>query len=138
MTDAGPDVQPAPFIPHHPKEIQRQHVADGHHHHEQAARRHTQPAVQDAEVGRDEGERDEEFQQEQGALGERVEDGDEPVDGVKGERGDGGDVAGGEEGRLEEVEEEEGDAAVGEGEGPVGGLAVAICGGSGIFGRGFR
>ena len=52
-------------------------------------------------------------------MGERVEDWYEAVDGVEGEGGDGGDVAGGEEGGLEEVEEEQGNAGVGEGEGSV-------------------
>lgn len=52
-------------------------------------------------------------------MGEGVEDGYETVDRVEGEGGEGGDVAGGEEGGLEEVEEEEGDAGVGEGEGAV-------------------
>lgn len=52
-------------------------------------------------------------------MGKGGEDGDEPVDGVEGEGGDGGNVAGGEEGGLEKVEEEEGDSAVGKGEGAV-------------------
>ena len=52
-------------------------------------------------------------------MGEGVEDRYETVDGVEGEGGDGGDVAGGEEGGLEEIEEEKGDAGVGEGEGTV-------------------
>lgn len=56
-------------------------------------------------------------------MGEGVKDGDEAVDGVEGECRDGGDVACGEEGGLEEVEEEEADAGVGEGEGAV----VARC-----------
>lgn len=56
-------------------------------------------------------------------MGEGVEDWDEAVDGVEGEGGEGGDVAGGEEGGLEKIEEEEGGAGVGEGEGAVwGGL----------------
>ncbi len=121
MADAGPNIQPTALIPHHPKEIQRQHVADGHDDHEETAGRDAEALVQDAEVGGDEGEGDEEFEEEEGALGEGVEDGDEPVDGVEGEGGDGRDVAGGEEGGLEEVEEEEGDAGVGEGEWSVGG-----------------
>lgn len=55
-------------------------------------------------------------------MGEGIKDWNEAVDGVEGEGGDGSDVAGGEEGRLEEVEEKEGDAGVGEGEGAVGAL----------------
>lgn len=55
---------------------------------------------EDAKVGGDEGEGSEEFEEEEGALTERVEDRDEAVDGVEGERADGGDVAGGEEGGL--------------------------------------
>lgn len=128
MADTSANIQPAALIPDHPEEIQRQHVADGHDDHEQAARSDAQTAVQDAQVRGDEGERDEEFEEEEGALGEGVEDGDEAVDGVEGEGGDGGDVAGGEEGGLEEVEKEEGDAGVGEGEGSVGG-----CGRCGTF-----
>lgn len=121
MADTGPNIQPTALIPHHPKEIQRQHIADGHDDHEQTTGRNTEAFVQDAEVCRDEGERNEEFEQQEGALGEWVEDRDEAVDGVEGEGGDGGDVAGGEEGGLEEVEEEKGDAGVGEGERSVGG-----------------
>lgn len=121
MADTSADIQPTALIPHHPKEIQRQHVADGYDDHKQTAGGDAEPFVQDAEVGGDEGEGDEEFEEEEGALGEGVEDGDEPVDGVEGEGGDGGDVARGEEGGLEEVEEEEGDAGVGEGEWSVGG-----------------
>lgn len=64
MTDTGPDIQPTPLIPDHPKEIQRQHVTNGHDHHEQTTRRYTQPAVQNPQVGGDEGEGDEEFEQE--------------------------------------------------------------------------
>ena len=52
-------------------------------------------------------------------MREGVEDGDEAVDGVEGEGGDGGDVAGAEEGGLEEEEEEEADASVRKGEGAV-------------------
>ena len=48
-----------------------------------------------------------------------VEDGDQAVDGVEGEGGDGGDVAGAEEGGLQEEEEEEADSGVGEVEGAV-------------------
>lgn len=120
MANTRPDIQPAPLIPHHPEEIQRQHIADGHDDHEETRWRDSEAAVQDTEVRGDEGEGDEEFEEEEGALGERVEDGDEPVDGVEGEGGYGGDVTGGEKGGLEEVEEEEGDAGVGEGEGSVG------------------
>lgn len=119
MTNTSPDIQPAPLIPNQPEEIHRQHVADGHDEHEQAAGRDAEPAVEDAEVGADDGEGDDEFEDEEEALGEGVEDWDEAVDGVEGEGGEGGDVAGGEEGGLEEVEEEEGDAGVGEGEGAV-------------------
>lgn len=53
-------------------------------------------------------------------MRERVEDRDEPVDGVEGEGRNGGDVTGGEEGGLKEKEEEEGGAELAEGEGAVG------------------
>lgn len=139
MADTRPDIQPAALIPHQPKEIQRQHVADRHHAHEQRTRRQVpESAVQDAEVRADEGEGDEELEQEEGALGEGGEDGEEAVDAVEGEGGEGGDVGGGEEGGLEVVEEEEGGAEVGEGEGAVGcGFAVrgrVLRGGGGEFG----
>lgn len=119
MADAGPDIQPAALVPDQPEEVHRQDVADGDDEHEEAAGRDAEAAVQDAEVGADDGEGDDELEDEEGALGEGVEDGEEPVDRVEGEGGQGGDVARGEEGGLEEVEEEEGDAGVGEGEGPV-------------------
>ena len=82
VADAGPDVEPAALVAHHPEEVHGQNIADGDDNHEQTAWRNAEAAVEDAEVGADEGERDEEFEKEEGALGERVEDGDEPVDGV--------------------------------------------------------
>ena len=119
MTDTGPDIQPAPFVPDQPEEIHRQHIANRHDEHEQTARRDAESSVEDAQVGADDGEGDDEFEDEEETLGERVEDWYEAVDGVEGEGGDGGDVAGGEEGGLEEVEEEQGYAGVGKGEGAV-------------------
>lgn len=132
MADAGADVQPATFVTHHPEEIHRHDVADGHDDHEQTARGDTQAAVQNPEVGADDGEGDQDFEHEEGALGERVEDGDEAVDGVERKGGDGGDVSGGEKCGLEEEEEEESGAEVGEGEGAVGGLLAgrSLCRGS--------
>lgn len=50
-------------------------------------------------------------------MTEGLEDGDQAEDSVEGEGGDGGDVAGAEEGGVREVKEEEGDAGVGEVEG---------------------
>jgi len=47
-------------------------------------------------------------------LREGVKDGDEAVDGVETEGRDGGNVASAEEGGLEEGEEKQGDAGVGE------------------------
>ena len=61
VTDARPDIQPAPLVPNHPEEIHRQHIADAHHHHKEARGCDTEPPVQDAEVGADDGERDEQF-----------------------------------------------------------------------------
>ena len=119
MADTGPDIQPTALVPDEPEKVHRQHVADGHDQHDEAARRDAEPPVEDTQVGADDGEGDDEFEDEEEALGEGVEDRDEAVDGVEGEGGEGGDVAGGEEGGLEEVEEEEGDAGVGEGEGAV-------------------
>lgn len=119
MANASADIQPTALIPDQPEEIHRQHIANRHDEHEKTARRNTESSVEDAQVGADDGERDDDFEHEEEALGERVEDREEAVDGVEGEGGEGGDVAGGEESGLEEVEEEEGDAGVGEGEGAV-------------------
>ena len=106
MTDRGPNVQPGPFILDHPEEIQRHDIADGHDDHKERGWLESEAEVEDAEIGGDDGEWDHELEEEEGALGEGVEDRDEAVDSVEGEGGDGGDVAGGEEGRLEEEEEE--------------------------------
>lgn len=119
MANTSPDIQPTPLIPDKPEEIHSQHVADRHDQHEETAGRDAESPVEDAEVGADDGEGDDEFEDEEETLGEGVEDWDEAVDGVEGEGSEGGDVAGGEEGGLEEVEEEEGNAGVGEGEGAV-------------------
>lgn len=131
MTNGRPDIQPTPLIPHHVKKIQRQHVPERDHDHEQRARRDAQATVQHAEGGGHDGKGGEELEHEQGALGEGVEDGDEAVDCVEGEGRDGGDVAGAEEGALQEEEEEEGGAGVGEGEGAVGGGCCRGGGGGG-------
>lgn len=134
MADRRPNIQPRPLISHHIKEIQRHHVRYRHHHHEQRAGRDLQPAVEDAQVGADDGKGDEDFEDQEGALAEGVENGDEAVDAVEGERGDGGDVAGAEEGGLQEEEEKEGDAGVGEVEGAVVvGLSVDCCRGFGAW-----
>ena len=106
MTNTSPDIQPAPFVPDQPEEIHRQHIANRHDEHEQTARRDAESSVEDAQVGADDGDGDDECEDEEETLGERVEDWYEAVDGVEGEGGDGGDVPRGEEGGLEEVEEE--------------------------------
>lgn len=115
MADTGADIQPGALVADHPEEIQRHDVAEGHDQHEQRRRLQAQSEIEDAEVGGEDGEGDQDLEEEERALGEGVEDRDEPVDGVEAEGGDGRDVAGGEEGGLEEVEEEEGDAHVGDG-----------------------
>ncbi len=115
MADTGADIQPGALVADHPEEIQRHDVADGHDDHEQRGRLQAQAEIEDAEVGGDDGEGDQDLEDEERALREGVEDGEQPVDGVEAEGGDGRDVAGGEEGGLEQVEEEEGDAEVGDG-----------------------
>lgn len=107
LTDTSPNIQPTALIPDHPKKVQSQDIAVRHNDHEQRARGQiSQSLVEDTEIGADEGEGDEEFQHEEGALAEGAEDRDQSVDAVEAEGRDGGDVAGGEEGGLEEVEEE--------------------------------
>ncbi len=76
MADTGADIEPATLIFHHPKKIQRQNIADGHDDHEQTARGDAEPFIEDAEVGGDESEGDEEFESQEGALREWIEDGD--------------------------------------------------------------
>ena len=115
MADGRPDIQPTPLVSNHVEEVQRHDVADGHDDHEERRRRDAQAVVEDSEIRADHGERDEDLENEQGALREGVKDGDQARDAVEGEGGNGGDVAGAEEGGLEEEEEEEGDAGVGEG-----------------------
>lgn len=66
-------------------------------------------------------------------MAERVEDGDEAVDGIEGEGGYTGDVSGGEERGLQEEEEEQRDASVGEGESAV---IARLQGGFAVFGSG--
>lgn len=99
-TNTLANLQPAPLVPHLPKEPQRQIIADPHHNSEQTAAAKPQALSQDPQICGYESEGREEFEEEQRALGEGVEDGDEAVDGVEGEGGDGGDVAGAEEGGL--------------------------------------
>lgn len=120
MADARANVQPTTLVSDHPEEIHRQYVANGHDEHEQTARRHAETTVEDTEIGADDSEGDEDFEEQQGALREGIEDRDETVDGVEREGRDGGDVAGGEEGSLKEEEEEESGAEVSECERAVG------------------
>lgn len=138
-TDTLSDLQPAPLIPDLPEEPQRQIISNPHDDGEQAPAPQPQTFREDAEIRRDQSEGRKELEKEQGALRERVEDGDEAVDGVEGEGGDGGDVAGAEEGGLQEEEEEEADAGVGEGEGAVvAGLQGAVASVGGVGGGGER
>jgi hypothetical protein len=133
------NLQPTALVPHLPKEPQSQIVPDAHDDSEQTAPAQAQTFGQDPEVCGDERERRKEFQEEQRALRKGVEDGDQAVDGVEGEGGDRGDVAGAEEGGLQEEEEEEADAGVGEGEGAVdAGLEGAVAGVGGCCGGGKR
>ena len=119
MTYPRPDLQPTPLVPHDPKEPARHQIANPNHDAEDTALGKADAFRQDAEGRGEDEEGDEDLEEEEGALGEGVEDGEEAVDGVEGEGGDAGDVAGGEEGGLQEEEGEEGDAEVGEGEGAV-------------------
>lgn len=119
-TNTLANIQPRAIIPDLPKEPERQIIANPHDDSKQRSTPEFQAASQDTQVGGDEGKGGEDFEQEESALAEGVEDGEEAEDGVEGEGGDGGDVACAEEGGLQEVEEEEGDAGVGEGEGAVG------------------
>lgn len=114
MRNGGANVQPTPLIPDHEKETQRHDVADGHDHHEQRRRSDAEPPVQNPKVGAHDGERNEDLEDEQGALGKGVEDRDEAGHGVETEAGYGGDVARGEEGGLEEEKEEERNAGIGQ------------------------
>ncbi|KFY85710.1 hypothetical protein V500_08184 [Pseudogymnoascus sp. VKM F-4518 (FW-2643)] len=120
MTNRTPNLQPTPLIPDRPKEVHSQTISHSHNKHKQRTRRHTKPFVEDSQIRRDEREGDQQFEEQQPALGEGVEDGEEPVDAYQAEGGDGGDVSGTKKGGLEEGEEEEGDAEVGEGERAVG------------------
>lgn len=114
MTDGGADFEPGALVADHPEEVHGQHVAKGHDEHEERAGGDADPARQNAQVGADDGEGDEQFEQEQGALGERVEDRNEPVHRIKRKGRDGRHVAGREEGRLKEEEKEESGTEVGQ------------------------
>lgn len=61
MADAGADVQPAAFVADQPEEVHGHDVTDSHDDHEQAAGGDAKAAVEDAEVGADDGEGDEDF-----------------------------------------------------------------------------
>jgi len=97
MTNSHADIEPRALVAHHIEEVQRHHVGDGHDHHEERAGRDFEAAVEDTQVSADDGEGDQDLQDEERALAEGAEDGDEPTDAVEGEGGDGGNVAGAEE-----------------------------------------
>jgi hypothetical protein len=68
--------------------------------------------VENTQVGADDSEWDEDLVDKKGALRKGAEDGDKALDTVKGEGGYRGDVAGAEEGGLEEEVEKERDAGI--------------------------
>lgn len=76
VADTSPNIQPAPLVPDQPEEVHSQHIANGHDQHEKTARGNTESPVEDAEVGTDDGERDDDFEDQEETLGEGVEDWD--------------------------------------------------------------
>ena len=64
VTYTCPNIQPAPLIPNKPEEIHSQDITDSDHNHEQAARRNPQSPIEDAEIGANDNERDDEFEHE--------------------------------------------------------------------------
>lgn len=110
--NGGTDVKPGALVADKVEEIQRKYVRDGHNEHEERARRNREAPVEDSQVRADDGKRYQDLQDEERALRERIEDGDQAVDRVKGKGGDGGDVSGAEKGRLEKEEKEKGDTGI--------------------------
>ena len=94
MANRASNLQPAALVFDHPEEVQRQNVADTHDHHEQRRRRNAETLVQDAQVRADESKGNHQLEDQHRSLREGVEDGDEAVDRVEREGGDGCDVAG--------------------------------------------
>ena len=120
VRDAGSDVEPAALVADHEEEGEGDNVADGGDDHEEGRGRDAEPAVQDAEVHRHDDERDQQLDEQQRPLRERVEDRDQPVHAVEREGRHARYVPCAEEGRVDQEQEEERDARVGQGEGAVG------------------
>lgn len=93
MTNRGADFEPRAIVANHVEEVQRRDIRYRHDGHEQCARSDFKAFVEDAKIGADDGKRDHQFQNEEGTLTERIKNGDEAVDAVKGEGGDRGNVA---------------------------------------------
>lgn len=87
------NLQPRPLIADFPEEAQREIISNPHDDGEERSAAKSETLCEDAEICGDEGKGREEFEDQKGALGERVEDGDEAVNGIEGEGRDGGDVA---------------------------------------------
>lgn len=85
VADGRANVQPGTLVAHHVEEVQRHDIRDRHHHHEQGAGCNLQPAVQNAQVGTDDGEGDENLQNQQGPLTEGAKDRNEPDNALQGE-----------------------------------------------------
>lgn len=62
MTDRGADFEPGALVADHPEEVHREHIGKGHDEHEERAGGDTEPARQDAQVGADDGEGDEQLE----------------------------------------------------------------------------
>lgn len=62
MTDGGADFEPGALVADHPEEVHRQHVAERHDEHEERAGGDAEPARQDAQVGANDGEGDEQLE----------------------------------------------------------------------------
>lgn len=98
MTNRCTNLEPRSIVANHVEEVECRNVRYRHDGHEQCARSDFEAFIQDAQIGADDGKGDHKFQDKQGALAEWVEDGDEAIDAVEGEGGNGGDVACAEEG----------------------------------------
>lgn len=83
VADAGPDVQPAAFVPDHEEEVERQDIADSHDDHEKGAGGHSESPVENPQVCTNEGEGYHQFEHKEGALRERTEHWDETVNAVE-------------------------------------------------------
>lgn len=126
MADRRPNVEPTPVILNQVKKVERHDVCSGQDQEEESKRGQVEGSRQGTERGGEEQEGYEDLEDQEGAHGERIENGYETKNCFEGKGTDAGDVSRAEKGDVEEEEEENGSSDVAASEFP--GVRRAVVG----------